>query len=80
MSILKPKDGDYIVRSIFLLVGWCCIGWVPFAFVGGILAGAGGATLGFAVAYFSAPFVYWAYLKLDLIYSQNLRESRRIGD
>lgn len=65
MSILRPKDGDYIVRGIFLLVCWVCIGGVPLAVLGGIIAGVGGATVAFIGALFIAPIIFWFYLRLD---------------
>lgn len=66
MSILRPKDGDYIVRGLFLLITWAFLGWVPFAVVGGILAGAGGAAVGFFGAIvIVGPFLYTRYLWLD---------------
>lgn len=66
MSILNPKDGDYIVRGIFLLLGWTLAGWVPFAVLGGILAGTGGATIGLLAGVLFGPFIlYPSYLKLD---------------
>jgi len=66
MSILRPKDGDYIVRGIFLLFCWCRIGWVPLAFLGGVIAGAGGAAFATFIALaVIGPILYWRYLKLD---------------
>ncbi|QED11657.1 membrane protein [Arthrobacter phage Qui] len=65
MSILKPKDGDYIVRGIFLLLGWTCVGWVPFAVLGAILAGAGGAAVGLFIGVIVGIVLFWLYLKLD---------------
>lgn len=71
MSILKPKDGDYIVRGIFLLLGWTCVGWIPFAVLGAILAGAGGAAVGLFIGIIAGVLCYWLYLKLDpAVYSQ----------
>lgn len=65
MSILKPKDGDYIVRGIFLLLGWACVGWIPLAVLGGIFAGPGGAAVGLIFGIFISPALYQRYLKLD---------------
>jgi hypothetical protein len=65
MSIIRPKDGDYIVRGLFLLIVWTFLGWIPFAAVGGILAGAGGAFFGAVTGIFFGVFLFWRYLKLD---------------
>lgn len=70
MSLLRPKDGDYIVRGLFLLIAWTFLGWIPFAAVGGILAGAGGAFVGAVIGIFFGVFLYWRYLKLDPKVSQ----------
>ena len=37
MSLLRPKNGgaeDYITRSLFLLIAWIIIGWLPMAALG----------------------------------------------
>lgn len=66
MSILRPKDGDYIVRGLFLLIGWSVFGWIPVAVVGGLLGGAGGAAVGLLSSLIIiGPFGYFRYLKLD---------------
>lgn len=66
MSILRPKDGDYIVRGLFLFVGWTFLGWVPFAVAGGMLAGASGAVVSALIAVaLIGPFLYWLYLRID---------------
>jgi len=58
VSALRPKDGDYITRGVFLLLGWFSVGWLPFAFVGALLAGAGGAAVGL---FLSIPLGIWGY-------------------
>lgn len=71
MSVLKPKDGDYITRGIFLLLGWFCFGWLPFAFLGAITfsflfgptTAVGGATIFFGLAIPLGIFMYWQYLQ-----------------
>lgn len=65
MSILRPKDGDYIVRGLYLLLAWTVLGWFPVTVIGGILGGAGGAAIGIFLALFGTPVIYWRYLKLD---------------
>jgi hypothetical protein len=65
MSVLKPKDGDYIGRGILLLLVWTIAGWMPFALVSALLAGAGGAATGFAIGMPLGIFLYSAYLKTD---------------
>ena len=65
MSMLRPKDGDYIGRGILLLLGWTIFGWMPFALIGALLAGAGGATIGFAVSLPLGILLFGPYLKLD---------------
>jgi hypothetical protein len=65
VSVLRPKDGDYISRGIILLWAWTVFGWMPFALIGALLAGAGGATIGFAVAFPMGFILFPAYLKLD---------------
>lgn len=65
MSILRPKDGDYIGRGIFLLLGWIIIGWVPFVIVGALLAGAGGAAVGLFGSIALGVALYGPYLNLD---------------
>jgi hypothetical protein len=65
MSVLRPKDGDYIGRGLLLLLGWVIVGWAPFVLVGALLAGAGGAALGLAVSASIGVALYVAYLKLD---------------
>lgn len=61
--MLRPKNEDYITRGLFLLLGWIVIGWVPFAFAGALLAGAGGAALGLFVSIPVGIALYWAYLE-----------------
>jgi hypothetical protein len=65
MSVLRPKDGDYIGRGILLLLGWTIFGWMPFAVLGAVLAGAFGATVGFAVSFPLGVLLYVPYLNLD---------------
>lgn len=65
MSVLRPKDGDYVGRGIILLLGWTIFGWMPFALVGALLAGAFGATIGFAVSFPVGIFLFGPYLKLE---------------
>lgn len=65
MSVLRPKDGDYIGRGLLLLLGWIIFGWMPFALVGALLAGAGGAATGLAIGMPIGVFLYSAYLKTD---------------
>jgi hypothetical protein len=62
MSVLRPRDGDYITRGIFLLLGWFIIGWAPFVLVGALLAGAGGAALGLFISIPLGVALYWVYL------------------
>jgi hypothetical protein len=65
VSVLRPKDGDYIGRGIILLWVWTVFGWMPAALLGAVLAGAFGATVGFAVAFPLGILLYGPYLKLD---------------
>lgn len=65
MSIIRPKDGDYIVRGLFLLIVWAVLGWVPFAIAGALLAGPGGATVTTIGCLLISPVLYQAYLRLD---------------
>ncbi|ACL42310.1 hypothetical protein Achl_4359 (plasmid) [Pseudarthrobacter chlorophenolicus A6] len=65
MSILRPKDGDYIGRGLLLFIGWVIVGWLPFAVIGALLAGAGGATIGFVASIPVGVVLYGAYLRLD---------------
>lgn len=65
MSMFRPKDGDYIVRGITLLLAWFAVGWMPFAFIGALLAGAGGAAIGLFVSVPIGVALYDAYLKTD---------------
>lgn len=65
MSMLRPKDGDYIGRGILLLLGWTLFAWMPAALIGAILAGAGGATIGFAVSFPLGILFFGPYLKMD---------------
>lgn len=66
MSILKPKDGDYITRGVFLLLGWFMLGWLPFSFLGAVIfallfgptTAVGGATIFFFLA---IPLGVWMY-------------------
>lgn len=75
MSILRPKDGDYIVRGIFLLVGWICVGGFFLSALGGLLAGGGGSVLGVCIAVGLTPVIYWRYLKLDpAVYPQRPKD------
>lgn len=75
MSILRPKDGDYIVRGLYLLIGWTLFGWVPFAVAGAFLAGAGGATITAIIGISISPILYKGYLKLDpKVYPQKTKK------
>lgn len=65
MNILRPKDGDYIVRGIFLLLGWICTGWTLLTFLGGVIAGSGGALVGCFIGIGVGFYGYYRYLKLD---------------
>lgn len=65
MSVLRPKDGDYIVRGIILLLGWTLFGWMPFALAGALLAGPGGAAIGLLVGIAVGVLLYGPYLDLD---------------
>ena len=58
MSLFQPKDADYIARGLLLLIAWFWVGWLPFAIVGAILAGAGGAAVGLVI---SIPIGIWGY-------------------
>jgi hypothetical protein len=70
MGILKPKDGDYITRGVFLLLGWFTVGWLPFCFLGAVLfawligphAALPGATVFFGVYIPLGVGLYWIYL------------------
>lgn len=70
MSILKPKDGDYITRGILLLLGWFLFGWMPFSFLGAIMfsflfgptTAVGGATIFFVLAVPLGLFGYSKFL------------------
>lgn len=74
MSILRPKDGDYIVRGIFLLFCWLCIGGLSLTILGGIVAGAGGAAVALLGAILISPVLYRFYLKLDpRVYPQRVK-------
>jgi hypothetical protein len=47
VSILKPKDGDYVSRGLLLLIAWVCfVAPGPFTVVGALLAGGAGAIIG----------------------------------
>ena len=81
MSLLRPKDGDYIVRGIFLLIGWACSGGSFLAFLGGVLAGLGGAIVGFIFSIFFGVFLYGRYLKLDpSVYPQKQKKPKDPND
>jgi dolichyl-phosphate-mannose--protein O-mannosyl transferase len=70
MSVLKPKDGDYVTRGIFLLLAWFCFGWLPFAFLGAVTfsllfgptSAVAGATIFFALSIPLGLFLHWLYL------------------
>jgi hypothetical protein len=65
MSLLRPKDGDYIVRGIFLLVSWVLSFGSLFTFLGGVLAGGAGAVYAFFGVCAISLFGFWRYLKLN---------------
>lgn len=70
MSMLRPKDGDYITRGILLLLGWYTIGWVISVVVGAALfvwligphAALPGATVFFGLHIPAGVGLYWIYL------------------
>jgi hypothetical protein len=76
MSVLRPKDGDYIGRGIILLLGWTILGWLPFAIIGALLAGAGGATVGFVLSIPLGVVLYDAYLKLNPVHARSKKPNR----
>jgi hypothetical protein len=71
MSILKPKNGDYITRGILLLLGWFTLGWAPFCFLGAVIfsllfgpqAALPGATVFFGVYIPLGVGLYWIFLE-----------------
>lgn len=79
MSTLKPKDLDYVLRAITLLVIWTAVGWLPMAVLGfalGYLLGGGtnvhttgGALWGIFLYIPLGILGYWIYLKRSLIWS-----------
>lgn len=77
MSVLRPKDGDYISRGILLLLAWTIFGWMPAALLGAILAGAGGATIGFALSLPLGFLLLAPYLKLDPVAYPRTPEARK---
>ena len=77
MSVLRPKDGDYITRGVFLLLGWFIVGWVPFAVVGALLAGAGGAAVGLGISVPIGVVLYGVYIKQDSVAYRRPRKPNR---
>jgi hypothetical protein len=51
-------NDDYITRGLFYLIGWFIFGWPVMAFIGALIAGAGGAAVGFFLA---IPLGIWGY-------------------
>lgn len=67
MSLLRPKNGDYAVRGLFLLIAWICIiAPGPFAIAGALLAGARGAAAGLLAGIFAGIGAYSWYLRYEM--------------
>lgn len=75
MSVLRPKDGDYIGRGILLLLLWFCFGWAPCALLGAVTFS---FLFGSSTAAAGASIVFFLYIPVGLVlYSRYLNQGLR---
>ncbi len=67
MSLFKPKDGDYVVRGLFLMLGWWIFGTPVLIFAIALVSGNGNVgVLGIPIALSTAIVGYGLYLNFGL--------------